>query len=139
MMAATKELLTKLGVPPENVKTEAFGAVKPAPSPPGTSAKATVPATGPVVTFSKNNKSSKIHLVGGVDVPPEQSVLELSEELGIGIQSSCRVGTCGLCKVKMTSGEVTMAVEDALDEADKKDGVILACQAKPKGDVTVEA
>ena len=139
MMEATKGLLTELGVPPENVKTEAFGAVKPAPSPPGTTAKATAPATGPVVTFSKNNKSSKIHLVGGVDVPPEQSVLELSEELGIGIQFSCRVGTCGVCKVKMTSGDVTMAVQDALDDGDRKDGVILACQAKPKGDITVEA
>jgi ferredoxin-NADP reductase len=139
MMDATKAILTELGVPPESVKTEAFGAVKPAPSAPGTTAKTTAPATGPVVTFSKNNKSSKIHLVGGVDVPPEQSVLELSEELGIGIQNSCRVGTCGVCKVKMTSGEVDMAVQDALDEADKKDGVILACQAKPKGDITVEA
>ena len=139
MMESTKAILTELGVPPDNVKTEAFGAVKPLPAAPGTTAKASAPATGPLVTFSKNNKSSKIHLVGGVDVPPEQSVLELSEELGIGIQFSCRVGTCGVCKVKMTSGDVTMPVEDALDDGDKKEGVILACQAKPKGDITVEA
>ena len=95
--------------------------------------------TGPLVMFSTNNKSSKIHLEGGSDVPPEQTVLELSEELGIGIQNSCRVGTCGICKVKMTSGEVTMAVQDALDDDDKKSNIILACQAKPKGDITVEA
>jgi ferredoxin len=39
----------------------------------------------------------------------------------------------------MTSGEVEMAVEDALEPDDKVNGIILACQAKPKGDVAVEA
>ena len=131
MMDSTKTILTELGVPLARVKTEAFGATKPAPAAAGTTAKPAAPATGPLVTFSNNNKSAKIHV--------DQTVLELSEELGIGIEFSCRVGTCGLCKVKMTSGEVAMAVEDALDGDDKANGIILACQAKPKGDVAVEA
>lgn len=131
MMDSTKAMLAELGVPPDQVKTEAFGAVKPAPAAAGTTAKPTAPATGPLVTFSKNNKSAKIH-VG-------QTVLELSEELAIGIEFSCRVGTCGICKVKMTSGEVEMEVQDALDAEDKANGIILACQAIPKGEVAVEA
>ena len=131
MMDLIKAILTELGVPPDRVKTEAFGATKPAQVAPGTTAKPAAPATGPVVIFSNNNKSAKIHV--------DQTVLELSEELGIGIEFSCRVGTCGLCKVTMTSGEVEMAVEDALDADDKAKGIILACQAKPKGDVAVEA
>lgn len=131
MMDSTKAMLAELGVPPDQVKTEAFGAVKPAQAAAGTTAKPTAPATGPLVTFSKNNKSAKIH-VG-------QTVLELSEELAIGIEYSCRVGTCGICKVKMTSGEVEMEVEDALNADDKANGIILACQAIPKGEITVEA
>lgn len=131
MMDSTKAILTELGVPPDRLKTEAFGAVKPTPAPAGTTAQPTAPATGPLVTFSKNNKSAKIHV--------DQTILELSEELGIGIEFSCRVGTCGLCKVKMTSGDVDMTVQDALDSDDKKNGFILACQAKPKGAVAVEA
>lgn len=131
MMDATKAILTELGVPAEQVKSEQFGATKPSPAAAGTTAKATAAATGPLVTFSKNNKSSKIH--------EGQTVLELSEELGIGIANSCRVGTCGVCKVKLTSGEVDQAVQDALDADDKTNGIILACQAKPKGGVTVEA
>ncbi len=131
MMDETKALLAELGVPSEQLKTEAFGATKPAPAAAGTSVKPTAAATGPKVTFSTNNKSAKIH-VG-------QTVLELSEELGIGIENSCRVGTCGICKVKMTSGEVTMEVEDSLTPEDKTNGIILACQAKPKGDIAVEA
>jgi ferredoxin len=136
MMDSTKALLAELGIPPDQVKTEAFGAVKPAPAAAGTTAKPTAPATGPLVTFSKNNKSAKIHVdLQSGDSPPKQTILELSEELGIGIEFSCRVGTCGVCKVKMTSGEV----QDALDADDKTNGIILACQAKPKGEVTVEA
>ena len=130
-MEATKAILTELGVSPDQVKSELFGATKPPVADAGTTAKPSAAATGPLVTFSKNNKSSRIHT--------GKTVLELSEELGIGIENSCRVGTCGLCKVKMTSGEVEMDVEDSLTSEDKADGIILACQAKPKSDVAVEA
>jgi ferredoxin-NADP reductase len=140
MMDAAKAILTELGVAAENLKSEQFGAVKPAPAAPGTTAKPKSAATGPLVTFSKNNKSAKIHVdLQNGDSPPKQSILELSEELGIGIDFSCRIGTCGVCKVSMTSGEVDQEVQDALDEDDKKNGIILACQAKPKVEVTVEA
>ncbi len=140
MMDSTKAILAELGVAPEQIKTELFGATKPTPAAPGTTATPSVAATGPLVTFSKNSKSAKIHLdLKRGDSPPKQSILELSEELGIGIQNSCRVGTCGVCKVKLTSGEVTMAVEDALDPDDKLNHIILACQAVPTGDIAVEA
>jgi ferredoxin len=131
MMDSIRAILTELGVAPGQVKTELFGPTKPRPAAAGTSSKPVAPATGPRVTFSKNNKSAKIH-VG-------QTILELSEELAIGIEFSCRVGTCGVCKVKMTSGEVEMAVDDALEPDDNANGIILACQAMPKGEVAVEA
>lgn len=131
MMESTKAILAELRVAPDQVKTELFGATKPTPTPAGTTSKPTVPATGPLVTFSKNNKSARIRVA--------QTVLELSEELAIGIDNSCRVGTCGVCKVKMTSGEVVMAVEDALDPDDRANGIILACQARPESAIAVEA
>ncbi len=140
MMDAVKEILAELGVPAEQVKTESFGTIKPTPALAGSSAKRTKEATGPIVTFSKNNKSAKIRtdLQTG-DSPPLQSILELSEELSIPIQFSCRVGTCGVCKTKLSSGEVDQAVQDALDDDEKAHGIILACQAKPKGAVAVDA
>ncbi len=39
----------------------------------------------------------------------------------------------------MSSGNVDMEVQDALDASDKSSGIILACQAKPTNDVTVDA
>ena len=131
MMEAIKALLRELGVAGDQVKAEAFGAVKPPLADPGAPVKPKVAATGPRVTFSINNKIANIRA--------DQTILELSEELAIGIENSCRVGTCGICKVKMTAGEADQAVQDALDDDEKKNGIVLACQAKPKTAVTVEA
>lgn len=129
MMEAVRSLLLGLKVPAEQIKTEDFGTAAPAPGA-GTSRFASA-ATGPLVSFSKSGKSARIHV--------DQTLLELSEELDIGIEFSCRVGTCGICKVKLTAGEVDMSIDDALDADDKENGIVLACQAKPKSPITVEA
>jgi ferredoxin-NADP reductase len=39
-------------------------------------------------------------------VPPEKSVLQVVEEAGIGVLSSCTEGTCGTCETTVLSGEV---------------------------------
>ena len=46
---------------------------------------------------------------------------------------------CGVCAVKLLSGEVSMDVEDGLEPEDKEAGMIRACQAKSTSDVSVEA
>ena len=140
MMEGMESILAELGVPKENVKTEKFGTPKPSPAAAGTTASTSSTPTGPKVTFLQSNKSSKSRLdLQNGDSPPEQTVLELSEELGVAIQFSCRVGTCGVCKVRMKSGEVKQAVNDSLTDQDQANGIILACQAKPQNDITVEA
>lgn len=137
MMDSIKAILAELGVPSDHVKTEAFGApplsrapttVASVVAPPATAAAA---GTGPLVTFARSNKLARI--VAG------KTVLELADELGVDIDNQCRVGTCGRCKVKLAAGQVTMEVQDALDDADRQGGIVLACQAKPTTDVAVEA
>jgi ferredoxin len=59
--------------------------------------------------------------------------------VGVNIDYSCREGWCGVCTVKLISGQVTMAVDDALTPEDKVAGIILACQAKSTGNIQVEA
>lgn len=39
-------------------------------------------------------------------VPPERSILDVVEEAGAVVPSSCRVGTCGTCEVPVIDGEV---------------------------------
>jgi ferredoxin len=68
-----------------------------------------------------------------------KSVLDLAESIGVPIDFQCRSGTCGTCRCKLLSGEVTMAVRDGLSEADEADGYILACQAHATEDLSIDA
>lgn len=143
MMAAMKELLQELGVPPEQLRTEAFGpaslpvqepasedAARPAAKRPGKAKSPEVAAQ--TVTFAIAGVSAPL--------PSDQTVLEAAEGTGVEIPYSCRVGVCGVCVVKLKQGTVSMAVQDGLDPADKAAGYVLACQAKSTGgDLVVEA
>jgi ferredoxin-NADP reductase len=140
MMEAVKKILAELGVPRERVKTEAFGLALGKPEPVGP--EGAYPAGAeveeragrgafPTVTFSLSDKSAPL--------PPDKTILDVADEIGVEIDNSCRVGACGTCRVKLLSGQVTMAVEEGLEPGDKEEGVILACQAKARGNVVVEA
>lgn len=151
MMEAVKAALAELGVPPDQVKTEAFGPARgvapgtPAPLPAVAPAPASVATTAPPpaaalavpriataeVRFTKSGKTAAL--------APDQTVLEAAEAVGVGIDYSCRVGICGACKVPLLKGEVTMEVEEGLPPEEKARGVILACQAKSVGNLDVEA
>ena len=135
MMEAVKKVLAELGVPADRVKTEAFGPAlgKPVPEP---SAPPQPPPAGaavslPTVTFARSHKAAPL--------PPDKTVLDVADQVGVEIDNSCRVGTCGTCRVMLLSGTVTMAVEDGLEPGDKEKNIILACQAKAAADVAVEA
>ncbi|WKE49558.1 2Fe-2S iron-sulfur cluster-binding protein [Gluconobacter oxydans] len=127
-----KTMLADLGVPAANVHSEAFGpaAMKPAPAAVaatptrGSSSPATTPAAT-TITFSTSGKSAPLQL--------DESVLDAADAAGVTIPSSCRSGICGMCMTHLLQGQVTMAVEDGLDPADKAKGFILACQAKTTG------
>lgn len=69
----------------------------------------------------------------------DSTILDGADEAGVFIDNVCRSGTCGSCRVKLVSGNVAMAVTDALTKEDKAERYILACQAKIQGDVKVEA
>lgn len=134
MMKAVHAILDELKVLKEQIKEEAFGSAKPptkaADSNAATGLKPASEIAGKKVLFTKAAKTVEIH--------EGETVLELSETSGIEIPFQCRVGTCGLCKVKLVSGEVTMEVEDALTAEDKEAKIILACQAKAQSDLEIE-
>ena len=45
---------------------------------------------------------------------------------------ACKMGTCGSCKATLVSGEVIVARDFALNEADREAGKILCCQTWAK-------
>jgi ferredoxin len=40
-----------------------------------------------------------------LEVPPDRSILEVVEDAGVQILSSCREGTCGTCETGVLAGE----------------------------------
>jgi ferredoxin len=67
------------------------------------------------------------------------NLLDFAEENGIQMESGCRIGTCGSCKVKLISGTVAMETEEGLEDADKANRMILPCVAVPESDLVIEA
>ncbi len=67
-----------------------------------------------------------------------KTVLEIAEGEGIKIRNICRKGLCGMCKIRLISGEVSMILPFALNDYEKKSGVILSCLAFAISDVVVE-
>jgi ferredoxin len=74
-----------------------------------------------------------------IDAMASDTLLESAESAGIDLPFECRSGVCGQCKTRLLRGQVTMETQDALTASDRARGVILACQARPRGDVVVDA
>ncbi len=142
MMDSVKGMLRELGVSADRIHVESFiRTARPRISETtltADEADATVlgengnGAAGPAsVTFSRARKSRA--------VSAHQTILEVSEELGVDIPYDCRAGICGQCKTRLITGHVVMEVEDALDPVDRAGNVILSCQARCLDQVVVEA
>ena len=65
---------------------------------------------------------------------PGTRMLDALLDEGLDAPFSCRQGICGACACQLTSGEVRMAHNEVLEEADVAEGYILACQAVPLTD-----
>lgn len=74
-----------------------------------------------------------------INAESDRSILEALERSGVELDSSCRSGTCGTCKVKLVSGEVNYEADpDGLDEAEQEQGMVLTCIARPQGAVVLD-
>ncbi|NKB71204.1 MAG: 2Fe-2S iron-sulfur cluster binding domain-containing protein [Candidatus Latescibacteria bacterium] len=129
MMEDVQTLLQKLQVPQDNIRIEAFGTIKRKPKP-ASDAPATPSAGNATVTFAQAGKTAPLN--------PADSVLDAAESIGVEIDTACRSGTCGSCKVKLVSGSVSMDTPFALNSDEKAQGVILACQAKSRGNLEID-
>jgi ferredoxin-NADP reductase len=90
---------------------------------------------------------SEIDPIGNVTVtidgvsfrtPRNRPLLTALEDHGIRPEAACRSGECGLCRVRVVSGDVYTADEARLRLADKKFGYIHSCVAYPLTDVELD-
>ncbi|KAI1435840.1 pyruvate kinase-like protein [Xylaria sp. CBS 124048] len=116
MLAEARVLTQQLGYPPSHLYFEEFGST----------------ATGTGDPFEVEvAPPGKI-----LQVPREKSLLDILNEAGFDIDSSCLIGNCGNCMVEYCKGEVEHHGV-ALDDEQKKT-TMLSCVSRGKGRITVK-
>lgn len=75
------------------------------------------------------------------EVEPDETILDAALRHGYVLPYSCRDGTCGTCKGRVVSGEVTYAgaLPKALSKDEAQQGLALFCQALVRTDVVIRA
>jgi len=71
-----------------------------------------------------------------LEVPPHQSILDAVTAAGVVADSDCRVGDCGMCRVKVLGGDV-LHHDHVLTEADKKKGLMCICVSRASSDALI--
>jgi len=76
------------------------------------------------------------------EVNRNDMLLKAAVEQGIDYPHNCRVGVCGTCKTRLVNGRVSPMVDLALSPLTNEQieaGFVLACQAKVRTDLVLEA
>lgn len=121
MLASMRDTLVELGVPPARIRDERFRA-----------------ALGPHVaalpdvdvTFARSKRTLRWS-------PNAGTLLDLASASGISLESGCRIGSCGTCRVRLERGEVLRSAPGTATVHAK--GTCLPCVAVPRGDVVLDA
>jgi len=72
-------------------------------------------------------------------VDGEDTILEAALRHGLTLPYGCRDGACGACKGKVLSGEVDHGKSQALNDAERSNGLALYCCARPQSDLVIES
>jgi ring-1,2-phenylacetyl-CoA epoxidase subunit PaaE len=134
LTSAAQEVLTALGVRPEQVHVELFFVDEPPPE----LHRADRPG-GPV-----DGATSEVTVVldGRTTtgpMPQAQTVLDAAQRVRSDLPFACKGGVCGTCRARVVDGEVEMVRNYALEPVEVERGFVLTCQSFPVSDeVTVD-
>jgi 3-ketosteroid 9alpha-monooxygenase subunit B len=119
-LRVAREALASLGVPAKRVHVERFLSLADNPFEASDDAGSGINATLRVTLDGEDRE---------LPWPAGARMLDVLTEAGLDAPFSCRQGICGACACQLVSGQVEMAHNEVLEDADLTDGYILACQA----------
>lgn len=128
-MDAASAALSSVGLTRENIHREIFVSLTS-----DAFAAAPQPAAGPI---DPEAARATVEIDGDthqVRWPKSQILLDVLLDQGIDAPYVCREGNCGGCSYTLREGEVTMRINDILDDHEISHGVRLACQSLPQSD-----
>ncbi len=132
MVLDAQQVLAGFGVAPARVHQELFYVEDTAP-PQATHQDATPSGPASQVTVVLDGRSTL------VAVPKTTTILEGAQRVRPDLPFACKGGVCGTCRAKVSSGEVHMRRNFALEDAEIEAGFVLTCQSTPVTDeVTVD-
>jgi ferredoxin-NADP reductase len=118
--------LLDLGVAPERIRSESFGAAHSAR--PGVAAVPALAGTGPTVAFSRSQVTTRWD-------PSFASLLDLAEASAVPAAFGCRVGACHGCRAGVIAGSVRHEPEPL---EPPPAGSALLCCAVPEGELVLD-
>lgn len=125
LMQLVESSLEAFDVPKTQVHLEYFTAVSKKPS--GVETTEEIEDDG-------TDKSVLVELYGEeqtVNVSPDKTILEATQDAGMDPPYSCTVGVCTTCRAKVHKGKVRMDEREGLSDAEIEEGYVLTCQAHP--------
>jgi 3-ketosteroid 9alpha-monooxygenase subunit B len=131
-LAVVKDAAAAVGVPPRGVRVERFLSLQDNPF------EAPEPAEGGIAATLQVRLDGQTHALSW---PADRRMLDVLIDAELDPPYSCREGVCGACACQLVAGDVEMAHNEVLEEADLADGYILACQSvavTPEVSITYE-
>jgi ring-1,2-phenylacetyl-CoA epoxidase subunit PaaE len=131
MIADSRAVLEELGVSRDKVHFELFYVDEPPPEVNRPEAVASGETSNVTVVLDGRSMSAPM--------PKDQPILDAAQKVRADLPFACKGGVCGTCRAHLTSGEVEMRRNYALDEDEIERGFVLTCQSLPVSDeVTVD-
>jgi len=132
MLTDAESALTAHNVPRDRIHRELFYVDEP---PPELKRADESPAEGPgaTVTVLLDGRETTLTL------PADTPILDAAQRVRADLPFACKGGVCGTCRAKVTTGEVQMRRNYALEQHELDAGFVLTCQALPRSpQVTVD-
>ena len=123
MIADARAVLEELGVARERVHFELFYVDEPPPEVVRPDAVVTGETSNVTVVLDGRSTTTPM--------PKDQPILDSAQATRADLPFACKGGVCGTCRAHLSSGEVDMRRNYALEDAEVERGFVLTCQSHP--------